>query len=132
MNRNAAVRRATLDGLARRFQRKLARVNSAPWMLATSEDYRYRETVGGRPTPVTRFMHGYMDRVVRLSTHDARVRRVLLENFHMLRRPGSLFSPFIVRRVLGHLLGARRRPAPVPASPKSSHRMPALEVPARD
>lgn len=121
-----------LDGLARRFQRRLARVNSAPWMLATSEDYRYRETVGGRPTPFTRFMHGYMDRVVQLSTHDARVRRVLLENFHMLRRPGSLFSPFIVRRVLGHLLGARWRPAPVPASPKSGHRLPAFEVPMRD
>ena len=119
-------------GLARRFQKKLARVNSAPWMLATSEDYRYRETEGGRPTMVTRFMHGYMDRVVRLSTHDARVRRVLLENFHMLRRPGSLFSPFIVCRVLGQSLGARRRPAPAPAPQKSSRRVPAFEAPTRD
>ena len=107
-----------LDDLARRFQKRLAKVNSAPWMLATSEDFRYRETVGGRPTLATRFMHAYMDRVVSLSTRDARVRRRLLENFHMLRRPASLFSPFIMLRVLRQSLGIAPRPVrtePTPA-----------------
>ena len=33
-------RRGSLDGVAREFQRRLARINSTPWMLATSEDLR--------------------------------------------------------------------------------------------
>ena len=44
-----------------------------PWMLATGEDYRYRETVGGSPGVATRFMHGYMDRVVQLATRSVPV-----------------------------------------------------------
>lgn len=100
---------ANLDGLARSFQKRLAKVNAAPWMLTTSEDFRYRETVGGKPNIVTRFMHAYMDRVIMLATHDARVRRRLLETFHMLRQPGSLFSPFIILRVLKQRLGIAAR-----------------------
>jgi len=42
------------EGLSRRFQRRLAKVNSAPWLMATGEDFRYRETEGGTATVMTR------------------------------------------------------------------------------
>ncbi|HEV8168162.1 MAG TPA: FAD-dependent monooxygenase, partial [Pyrinomonadaceae bacterium] len=67
-----------LSNLSRRFQKRLAKVNAAPWLLATGEDYRYRETVGGSPTLMTKFMHCYMDHVVQLATHSVPVRKVLL------------------------------------------------------
>lgn len=89
-----------LGGLARRFQRKLARANSAPWMLATGEDYRYRGTEGGKPDRMTRFMHRYMDRVMEISTKDAGVRLALLEAFNLIKPPTALFHPSIVARVL--------------------------------
>ncbi len=89
-----------LRGFAPRFQKRLARVNAGPWLMATSEDCRYPNTEGGRRGPATRFMHGYMDAVTRLSTKDAGVRRLLLENIHMLKRPTSLFSPGVVLRVI--------------------------------
>src|SRR3712207_4597946 len=92
--------RRDLTGLGRRFQRKLARVNSAPWMLATSEDYRYRGTEGGTPDRMARLMHRYMDQVMLLSTRDAGVRLALLAAFHLIEAPttplfapGSLFGP---------------------------------------
>ncbi|MCM3873510.1 MAG: hypothetical protein ND895_22735 [Pyrinomonadaceae bacterium] len=98
------------ETFARQFHERLAKVNAAPWMLATSEDYRYRETEGGSPTLATRFMHRYMNHVLRLSTFDASVRRVLLEVFSMLIEPSALFRPRIAVRVLGNTLGFVRPP----------------------
>lgn len=87
-------------GASKRFQKKLAKVNSAPWTLATGEDYRYRGTAGGRPDVTTRFMHQYMDRVMEVSTRDARVRLALLEAFNLIKPPTALFHPAIVAKVL--------------------------------
>jgi glycine/D-amino acid oxidase-like deaminating enzyme len=80
-------------GLARRFQRGLARLNAAPWTLSTGEDYRYRDARGGAPNRMTRFMHRYLDRVLSLSTRDAEVRRRFLEVQGMLKPPSELFKP---------------------------------------
>jgi len=90
--------------LSRRFQKRLAKVNAAPWMLATGEDYRYRETVGGSPTLMTRFMHRYMDHVVQLATHSVPVRKVLLNAFNMLVPPAALFHPKVLSRVLVNIV----------------------------
>lgn len=89
-----------LTGLARRFQKRLAKTNQAPWMMATAQDYRYRETVGGTPGARTRFMHRYMDRVVQLATQSVAVRQVLLRAFNMLVPPSTLFRPRVLFRVL--------------------------------
>lgn len=89
------------DGnLSRRFQKRLAKINSTPWLLATGEDYRYRETVGGAPSMTTRFMHRYMDQVVQLATHSVPVRKVLLQAFNMLTPPTALFHPRVLFPVL--------------------------------
>ncbi|HWS85365.1 MAG TPA: hypothetical protein VN282_00100 [Pyrinomonadaceae bacterium] len=100
-----------LTGLARRFQRRLAKANAAPWLLATGEDFRYRGVEGGSPNVATRLMHRYMDSVVRLATRDEAVRRVFLENMHMLKTPPSLFHPRVSLRVLAQALGLAPRPA---------------------
>jgi 2-polyprenyl-6-methoxyphenol hydroxylase-like FAD-dependent oxidoreductase len=103
-----------LNGLSRRFQKRLAKVNEAPWMLATGEDYRYRETMGGSPSLINRFMHRYMDHVVRLTTRSVAVRRVLFQAFNMLVRPTVLFQPRVLFRVLAQILKPARRDAARP------------------
>jgi 2-polyprenyl-6-methoxyphenol hydroxylase-like FAD-dependent oxidoreductase len=97
-----------LNNLSRRFQKRLAKVNAAPWLLATGEDYRYRETVGGSPTLMTRFMHRYMDHVVQLATHSVPVREVLLRAFNMLAPPTALFHPKVSSRVLLNIVKPSR------------------------
>ena len=92
---------AGLTGIARRFQQEMAKVNTAPWLLATGEDFRYRETVGGSPTLATRLMHRYMDQVIRLSTENREVRRQFMEIFHMMKPPSAMFHPLVLRRVAG-------------------------------
>ena len=96
-----------LHGFAHVFQRRLAKVNKAPWLMATGEDYRYRETEGGSPSLMTRFMHWYMDRVFELATRDVRVRSVLLQAFSMLVAPSALFRPGVLLRVIGAALVVR-------------------------
>ncbi|HEX2269234.1 MAG TPA: hypothetical protein VHH35_06855, partial [Pyrinomonadaceae bacterium] len=103
-----------LRGLARRFQRQLAKVNQAPWLMATSEDYRYHETDGAGPGVMTRFVHRYMDQVLQLATHSVEVRKVLLEAFSMLIPPTALFRPRMLFRVLAQVL------KPAPRQPRSA------------
>jgi 2-polyprenyl-6-methoxyphenol hydroxylase-like FAD-dependent oxidoreductase len=94
----------SFKGLSRRFQKRLAKVIQAPWLMATGEDYRYLETDGAAPGRATKFMHWYMDQVLQLATRIVPVRKVLLGAFSMLIPPSSLFQPCVLFRVLLHVL----------------------------
>jgi hypothetical protein len=52
----------------RDLQRTLARTVATPWLLATGEDFRYPTTEGGRPGPIVKLTHRYLDRVVAVAT----------------------------------------------------------------
>lgn len=108
MTLQQCLREQDLSGLSRRFQKRLAKVIAAPWMLAIGEDYRYPETEGGSPSLMTRFMHRYMDRVVQLATNSVAVRTVLLRAFNMLVPPTALFQPRVLFRVLLQFFNSKR------------------------
>ncbi|HEY3079476.1 MAG TPA: alpha/beta hydrolase [Chloroflexota bacterium] len=92
-----------LIGLATRFQKRLARTVAAPWLVATGEDLRYPTTEGGRPSPATRLVQRYMNRVVSVATEDAPVFEAFSDVVNMLAPPSRLFRPSILRRVLAGL-----------------------------
>jgi len=104
------LKKRNFSGLSLKFQKRLARLNKAPWMMATSEDYRYRGTEGGCPSIATRFMHKYMDQVMLLATQDPDVRDRLLHVFSMLRPPTSLFKPAVLLRVFDLFMARKPRP----------------------
>jgi 2-polyprenyl-6-methoxyphenol hydroxylase-like FAD-dependent oxidoreductase len=106
--RNTLRDDASLRGLSRRFQKRLGKVNKAPWLLATGEDYRYPGTKGHGAGLMTKFMHRYMNHVVELATESVAVRHVLLRAFSMLVPPTALFHPRIALRVLFHVLKPAR------------------------
>jgi 2-polyprenyl-6-methoxyphenol hydroxylase-like FAD-dependent oxidoreductase len=89
-----------LAGLSRRFQREVAASTAAAWLLATSDDLRYPDTVGARPGVPTRLMHRYLDRVIRAGTEGPEVNEAITRVFGMLDRPMSLFRPKILARSL--------------------------------
>jgi hypothetical protein len=68
-----------LDGVGREFQRRVARINRAPWMLATSEDLRYLGTEGAPASKSTKQIHKYMDYLLRSATRSVPVRKRFLE-----------------------------------------------------
>jgi flavin-dependent dehydrogenase len=93
------------------FQRRLAKAVATPWLLATSEDFRFPTTVGGRPNVVTRLMHRYIDRVIAVATVDDVVLDTFIGVVHLIRPPSALFHPAIAARVLR---GPRRQAPSVP------------------
>ncbi len=94
-----------LQGFAHHFQKKVARVVWIPWLLATSEDFRYPETDGHRP-PGMRLLNWYSGRVHELSGSHLLTTLRFYEVLHMLRSPLVLFSPRILFAVL-----FKRRPS---------------------
>ena len=86
--------------IARRFQRRLGKLLSVPWSLATGEDFRYPATEGGRATPIMRLLQRYVDGVIRLGVSDAAAYDAFWQVLHMRKRPTSLFAPWLVMRVL--------------------------------
>jgi 2-polyprenyl-6-methoxyphenol hydroxylase-like FAD-dependent oxidoreductase len=85
-----------LDGLARRFQRRLARRNVEPWMLSTGEDLRFPTTTGMNVSPAMRLLHRYLDWLLPVAIHDLRIAETYLQVFGMLERPAALFAPRIL------------------------------------
>ena len=96
---------ATLDGFARRMQRRVAAEGDAAWMIATGDDLRMPTTTGAKATAATRLQHRYLDRVVAASTTDETVLAALLDAFFLVAPPTSLFRPSVVRRALRRRTG---------------------------
>jgi 2-polyprenyl-6-methoxyphenol hydroxylase-like FAD-dependent oxidoreductase len=93
-----ACRNGSLAGIGERFQKELARSNTPAWLLATGEDYRYKEAEGPPAGWRARLAHCYLDRVTALTTRSPGVRRKLMEVLHLIRSPASLFTPDILIR----------------------------------
>lgn len=92
---------ATLTGLAKAFQTKLAGVIAGPWQMATGQDVLWPVCEGGaQPDRITRMINGYMDRVVRTMAHRTAVAEAFFYVQNMLKPPTSLFHPKVIWNVL--------------------------------
>lgn len=100
-----------LDGLARRFQRRLARRNANPWALSTGEDLRFPTTTGVRASAATRLQHRYLDRVVAATTRDPATADTYVQVVGMLAHPMSLFAPRILTAAARARTGGERAPS---------------------
>ena len=87
-------------GLARRFQRDLARAQATPWLLATAEDFRHPTTEGRRPAPVSHLMHRYIDQLQLVATESPAVHRALIEVLNLIRPPVGLLAPRLAVQAL--------------------------------
>jgi 2-polyprenyl-6-methoxyphenol hydroxylase-like FAD-dependent oxidoreductase len=94
--------------LARRFQKALAKVFAAPWLMATSEDLRSPFTEGGASGgAASRVMYGYFDGVKRAIAHDKSALRIFVEVTHLLKPASAMFHPAMVTAVLRQSVGTR-------------------------
>ncbi|MGH4023687.1 MAG: NAD(P)/FAD-dependent oxidoreductase [Pseudonocardiaceae bacterium] len=105
-----------LDGLARRFQRRMARRNNDPWLMSTGEDLRFPTTTGVRVTRAMRMQHRYLDRVLVACTRDPVTAGTYAQVLGMLARPTALFTP----RVLAAAARARPNGTGTPSNPPPS------------
>ncbi|MEZ4379713.1 MAG: hypothetical protein R3A79_00075 [Nannocystaceae bacterium] len=93
-------------GAGRQLQRRVAREIRLPWLLATTEDFRFPETTGRRPFGLA-FLQWYIGHILELSaTHPEILRRFMLV-MNLLSGPLVLLTPSIILTVLVHSLRGR-------------------------
>jgi flavin-dependent dehydrogenase len=93
-------RNKSLLGFSSIFQKKVSKINNLPWLLGTSEDFRWPTTEGIKPGFITRCIQKYSHRVLLLTPKSKIATKSFLEVMHMLRAPLILFHPFILIHVL--------------------------------
>jgi 2-polyprenyl-6-methoxyphenol hydroxylase-like FAD-dependent oxidoreductase len=119
-----------LNGLAERFQRRLARANADPWLLSTWEDLRYPTTTGMQVSAAIRLVHRYLDQVVAAATRDPATTDSLLQVMGMLSRSTSLFAPRILAAAARARLHGDATFPPLPAASPASPLRPAAGLAA--
>ncbi len=88
-------RRGRFD--ARRFQRRLTRLQAGPWEMSTIEDLRWSSTTC-RQGPKARAAQRYTDRVHRAAQTDLSLYRVLAHVIHLARPATDLVKPWAAWR----------------------------------
>jgi hypothetical protein len=89
-----------LSGFSTTFQKKVSKINTVPWLLGTSEDFRWPTTKGTKPDLITRCIQKYSHRVMLLTPKSKIATKSFFEVMHMLRSPLILFHPLISFHVL--------------------------------
>ncbi|HWM93726.1 MAG TPA: 2-polyprenyl-6-methoxyphenol hydroxylase-like oxidoreductase [Thermoanaerobaculia bacterium] len=82
------------------YHKKIAKLVEAPWAMATGADLLWPATQGGEINAPVRFMHWYVDQIMRLIPDHPEVYRRFQRVNHMLDGPESLFHPAISGQVL--------------------------------
>jgi flavin-dependent dehydrogenase len=92
-------RKTNLIGFSRVFQKRVAKINSLPWQLGTSEDFRWSSTEGTKPNFITQYIQKYSNRVLLLTPRSKIAAKSFFEVMHMTRSPLILFHPLILIHV---------------------------------
>jgi 2-polyprenyl-6-methoxyphenol hydroxylase-like FAD-dependent oxidoreductase len=87
-----------LAGLSRDFYREAAQIIATPWQLSVAPDFAYETTRGQRP-PELNAGRSFMRAFGRLAMHDAELRALVTDVYHLMKPREALFTPELVARV---------------------------------
>ena len=100
-NHTAALKK----GFEIKFQRKIAKLNSLPWLLGTSEDLRWPTTEANKKmNPFSKIIQRYSKHVILLTPNSRLATKSFLEMLNMVKSPAVLFHPLLIAQVLAQLL----------------------------
>lgn len=92
-------RSGNLQGLAREFFGRAAKIVDNPWQMAVGADFRFPGTEGKKAASVD-FINAYVAKVHRATHHDPVVQKAFLKVMNLMEPPASLFQPKVMIRVL--------------------------------
>ena len=114
---SAALGAKTLDDLLKnskiekdftqKFQKRLAKTVSLPWILGTSEDIRWPTTLGKRPDAITRLVQNHAQKVLLLAPKSTLATKSFLQMMHMIRSPAIIFHPVILLQLIANSIWKR-------------------------
>ncbi len=93
---------------SQRFHKCVSGVVTTPWLLATSEDFRYPKTEGKKEFFIP-ILHWYTGHIFALSATDMEVYSAFRAVMHLQTGPLALFKPSILFKVLSRALGGKRK-----------------------
>lgn len=88
------------QNFTKKFQKRLAKVISLPWVLGTSEDLRWPTTVGDKPTTITKMVQNHAQKVLLLAPSSNLATKSFLEMMHMIKSPGVIYHPLILLQLI--------------------------------
>ena len=91
----------------KKFQKRLAKTVSLPWILGTSEDLRWSTTMGKRPNTITRIVQNHAQKVLLLSPKSTLAAKSFQQMMHMIRSPAILFHPVILLQLVANFIWKR-------------------------
>jgi len=92
---------------AHAFHKRVAGVVEVPWLLATSEDFRFPKTEGKKDF-ILPILHWYTGHIFALSATDRTVYDAFRTVMHLQGGPLLLFKPSIFFKVLARALGNKQ------------------------
>ncbi|MCA0453572.1 MAG: FAD-dependent monooxygenase [Chloroflexi bacterium] len=95
-------------GMAKAFQKRLAKLIETPWLMATSEDLRYPATEGAAPNWRIRLVQQYIQRIIAIMPDHPEAADVFLHVMNLVQPPTQLFRPSLLVKVLGSLLTKKK------------------------
>jgi 2-polyprenyl-6-methoxyphenol hydroxylase-like FAD-dependent oxidoreductase len=96
---------AEKKGFETKFQREIAKLNSLPWLLGTSEDLRWSSTEANKKMNLfTKIIQRYSKHVILLAPNSRLATKSFLEMLNMVKSPAVLFHPLLIGQVLVQLI----------------------------
>ena len=95
-------------GFEIKFQREIAKLNSLPWLLGTSEDLRWSSTEANKKmNPFTKIIQRYSKHVILLTPNSRLATKSFLEMLNMVKSPAVLFHPLLIAQVLAQVIKSK-------------------------
>ena len=95
-------------GLAKAFQRRLAKGIETPWLMATGEDLRYPATEGGVTKWQDRLVQKYIEKFIDAMPAHPEISDHFVQVMNLLKPPSSLFQPSILLKVISSMFSRKK------------------------
>ncbi|MFS0635362.1 FAD-dependent monooxygenase [Mesobacillus foraminis] len=84
--------------LSKKIHRRFSRITDIPWLIALSEDFRFKTTSGKKPFGLP-FLQWYVKKVIIACSRNTEVYGQFIKVLHLKAHPITLFSPKMMLKI---------------------------------
>jgi 2-polyprenyl-6-methoxyphenol hydroxylase-like FAD-dependent oxidoreductase len=92
------MEQTTKKQLTKSYHKKVGRILGIPWLIALTEDFRFRTTSGRKPIGLP-ILQWFVKKVVAASAYNEDVYTKFIQVLHLKKHPITLASPYILAKV---------------------------------
>lgn len=92
------MKEKTKKQLTKSYHKKIGKILEIPWLIALTEDFRFKTTSGSKPIGLP-ILQWFVKKVVSASSHNEEVYTPFIQVLHLKKHPVSLAHPDILAKV---------------------------------